>query len=105
MCVYGPFLILGPRSLQKEWDGICGGCSTIRVALLERWSRGGRVEVWDELNGAVWSGLVRTGKMEQVDCFWIKGSHDLKSMIKRSKIKGPCSSKWLCALFLLFWNG
>jgi len=83
--VYGPLFVLGPRSLHKERDGVLWGLRTHGVTFLEGWSGRRGVEVWDETNGAVWSGLVSTSEMEHVDCLRIECGHNLQN--KQSQLK------------------
>ena len=83
--VYGPLFVLGPRSLHKERDGVLWGLRTHGVTFLEGWSGRRGVEVWDETNGAVWSGLVSTSEMKHVDCLRIECGHNLQN--KQSQLK------------------
>ena len=55
--VYGPFLILGPRSLHKEWYSIHWRLGANRVTFLKGWCSRRWIEVWNELNRTVWSGF------------------------------------------------
>lgn len=75
--VYGPFLILGPRSLHKEWYGIHWRLGANRVTFLKGWCSRRWIEVWNELNRTVWSGLVRASKMKHINGLRVKCGHNL----------------------------
>lgn len=75
--VYGPFLILGPRSLHKEWYSIHWTLGANRVTFLKGWCSRRWIEVWNELNGTVWSGLVRASKMKHINGLRVKCGHNL----------------------------
>ena len=75
--VYGPFLILGPRSLHKEWYSIHWRLGANRVTFLKGWCSRRWIEVWNELNRTVWSGLVRASKMKHVNGLRVKCGHNL----------------------------
>ena len=75
--VYGPFLILGPRSLHKEWYSIHWRLGANRVTFLKGWCSRRWIEVWNELNRTVWSGLVRASKMKHINGLRVKCGHNL----------------------------
>lgn len=75
--VYGPFLILGPRSLHKEWYSIHWRLGADRVTFLKCWCGRRWIEVWNELNRTVWSGLVRASKMKHINGLRVKCGHNL----------------------------
>lgn len=75
--VYGPFLILRARSLHKEWYSIHWRLGANRVTFLKGWCSWRWIEVWNELNRTVWSGLVRSSKMKHINGLRVKCGHNL----------------------------